>query len=250
MALKKMMIFLTSLLLAQSLLHSHTASGQKSAPTPAPSPEVRITIVNATSVPAISLSNQGTNTPVSYPNFPQGTWTANEPLSTTNADYLVRTLTGMIVGEHRFTFKPVSSQTLLITGDLSSTGPAESLPQIAPPPLPTATPFQANLQFHLYPCSTSTNDLCSYRVVNAMPSKLLILHTVSEGTKPPEQLALLAPGNSAVFIKQPPSIRWVAEIDGQSYPVEIEQEGNRKNCIIPFYLCNGIPTMIRVFEGD
>lgn len=242
-------LLLTTLLLAQALPHHG-----KAAPTPAPSPEVRITIVNATSVPAISLSaasgsSASKGSHPTYPFFPQGTWTSDQPLKSTTIDYLARTTNGGLIAEHKLSFPPVSSQILLITGDLSTVGPPESLPAIGLPPSVGAKPWSPNLQFHVYPTGTGTNDLCRYRVVNGMPSKLLILRAPPEGNKPAQQLALLAPGNSALFVKQSPNLHWEAVIEGQVYPLDMEQEAAKKNCLIPFFLKNGQPTFIRVFEN-
>lgn len=262
------MFFLTSLFFAQAVLatqatpssvlmptyHHHTHHAN-ALPTPAPSPEVKIQIVNATSVPAIALNDKGTNLPIAYPNFPQGTWTGNEPISTNCVSYLVSTTNGALIASHTQKFPIVSSQILLLTGDLSTIGPADSLPQIGLPPPPEALPWTPNLQFHLYPNTPVTNapsgtpSLCRYRVVNGMPSKLLIIRAVSDGTKPGRQLALLAPGNNALFIKQPSNLHWDAEIDGVIYPLTIEQEDDHRNCLIPFFLKNGKPSFIRVFEN-
>lgn len=244
------MTLLLTLLLAQALTHHG-----KAVPTPAPSPEVRITIVNATSIPAISLTTLANSTaskgnhPTTYPYFPQGRWTGDEPLKSTSIDYLARMTNGLIISEKKFTFQPVSSQILLLTGDLSTVGPPEILPQIGTQPFSETKPWAPNFQFHIYPCSTATNDLCRYRVVNAMPSKVMTIRTPSEGNKPSQQLAILAPGNSALFIKQSANLHWEVEIDGKIYPLEMEQEDERKNCLIPFFLQNGVPSFIRVFEN-
>jgi hypothetical protein len=175
-------------------------------------------------------------------------WTANAPLKTPSIHYLVRGPDGSIAADRPLSFQPVSSQMLLLTGDLSTLGPAEIPPQLGLPPAPGPKPWPSNLQFHIYPFATGTNDLCRYRVVNGMPSKLLILRSVAEPNKPSRQLALLAPGNSALFIRQPSNLEWEAEIDGAIYKIAIEQEGVRKNCLIPFFLRNGRPDFIRVFE--
>ncbi len=228
--------------------HAHAA------PTPSPSPEVRVTVVNATSVPVITLGTAGTNLPPAYPSFPQGTWTGNAPLKTSIMDLVVRNASGQIIAEHLQHFASVSSQILLITGDLSTSGPAETPPQLGSPPAPGPAPWPPNLQFHNYPITPEKPALpgkpadCRYRVVNAMPSKLLVLRSLGEGNKPGRQLALLAPGNSALFIRQPANLQWEAEIDGQIRRVTIEQEEDSKNCLIPFFLRNGQPEFIRVFE--
>jgi hypothetical protein len=224
-------------------LHGHAS------PTPVHSPEVRITIVNATSVPAISLSISGTNLPVAYPIFPQGTWTGDAPLKTSSIHYLVRSIDDRLAADHILSFPPVSSQILLITGDLSTSGPPDIPPQLGTPPLAGLKSWTPNLQFHIYPYSTDTKEVCRYRVVNAMPAKMLTLRSNAEPNKPSRQLAILAPGNSFVFLHQPQNIEWEAEIDGQVINVVLEQEGDAKNCLIPFFLRNGHPDFIRVFEN-
>jgi hypothetical protein len=50
------------------------------------------------------------------------------------------------------------------------------------------------------------------------------------------------------MVKQPPCVEWTAEIDGQSYPVTILQEGAAANCLIPFFLKDGKPAFVRIFE--
>lgn len=217
--------------------------------TPSPTPRVKITIVNATCVPAISLSTHGTNLPAAYPRFPQGEWTANEPLQTTEIHYLARTLEGTPVAEKSIRFRPISSQVLMLTGDLSRSGPADKLPQLAGNPVQVSVKWPPNFQFHLYPVELVCKDPCHYRVVNAMPSKTLVLKTLPEKNRPSRQLGLLAPGNSLLLTGQPSCVEWIAEIDGQAHPVTIMQEGAAANCLIPFFLRDGKPTYIRVFEN-
>jgi len=218
-------------------------------PTPTPTPEVRITIVNATSVPALSLSTMEERTHKAYPFFPQGEWTANEAIKTAEVQYLIQSTNGAALSKQSIRFQPYSSQFLLITGDLSTKGPAERLPGIVSPP--TSSQPQAwppNLQFHLFPYTLVSKDPYHYRVFNGMPGKTLLLRSVLDGNKPPQQLALLAPGNSVQLVHQAASIDYDAVIDGQTYRLEIRQEGAAGNCLIPFFLRNGKPDFIRVFE--
>jgi hypothetical protein len=216
--------------------------------TPLPTPRVKITIVNATCIPAISLSTSGTSLPVAYPRFPQGEWTANEPLRTTEIHYLARTMEGTPIAEKSIRFRPISSQVLLLTGDLSRSGPADKLPQVADNQLQVSVKWPPNFQFHLYPVDFVCKDPCHYRVVNAMPSKTLVLKTLPEKNRPSRQLCLLAPGNSLLLTGQPPCVEWIAEIDGKAHPLSIMQEGAAANCLIPFFLRDGKPTFVRVFE--
>jgi len=225
-----------------------TRHSSHQAATPSPSPEVRITIVNATSVPAIALGTSGSSKPYAYPFFPQGVWTGNLPLKTPSIHYFVHSIPGRTTVDRTLHFPPVSSQLLLLTGDLSTSGPPDQPPQLGLPPSPGPTPWPPNLQFHVYPLSTAPKERCRYRLVNGMPSKLLILRTLAEPNKPCRQIALLAPGNSVVLTHQPANIAWEAEIDGQVLTVAIVQDGEQKNCLIPFYLRNGQPEFIRVFE--
>lgn len=242
-------------------------------PTPSTTPAVRVTIVNATSVPSIALgvaisagqshghdlgtestsstktgrSIRITNIPIAYPDFRQGEWTANHAISTPEVQYAVHGTNGTLLGFQTLHFKPLSSQYLLLTGDLSTQGPAEKLPQLLEELAPRGV-YPPNLQFLIIPYSLVTPDPCHYRIVNAMPKKTLLLRSPASGNKPSEQLAYLAPGNSVVLVRQPPCASYEAVVDDQTIPLEIEQEGAAGNCLIPFFLRNGKPDFVRVFE--
>lgn len=235
-----------------SLRHSRATA------TPSPTPRVRVTIVNVTSVPAISLSisaapansasARATNQTVSYPLFRQGTWTSDEPFQTNEFRYTARTTNNLPIADKTIRYKPVSSQTLLLTGDLSRTGPADRLPQLGSTQSAPAQPSAPNFQFHVYPEEIGCRDPCHYRIVNAMPSKILVLKTPPEANKPARQLGILTPGNSILLVKQPPCAEWIVEIDGQANPLSILQEGAAANCLIPFFLKEGKPAFVRIFE--
>ena len=231
---------------------------------PALTPEVRITIVNATCVPSIALGvglGQGpgagaingargtgaTNKPIAYSDFHQGEWTANQTISTPEVHYIIRSTNGALVGTQTIRFQPVSSQYLLLTGDLSTRGPAEKLPQVLGDAAPRGVCLP-NVQFHVIPYALVTSDPCHYRIINAMPGKTLLLQSPASENKAAQQLAYLAPGNSVLLVHQPPCVSYEAVIDGQSIPLEIEQEGAEGNCLIPFFLRNGKPNFVRVFE--
>ena len=222
--------------------HGHAA------PTPAATPQVKITIVNATIVPSIALSVTGTNLPVAYASFPQGEWTANAAVSNSEIHYLARFPEGPVIADRVIRFAPQSSQYLLLTGDLSRKGPSEKLPQLTPTAWEPPHPWPPNFQFHVYPVELVTKDPCHYRVVNAMPAKTLTLLTPAHDGKPSRILGLLSPGNSVLLTGQPACVSWIAEIDGQMYPVTVTQAGAEGNCLIPFFLRDGKPDFIKVFE--
>lgn len=216
-------------------------------PTPAPSPAVRVTIVNATSVPSIALATDGTNKPPAYPSFPQGEWTANEAATNAEVHYVARGTNGEILSTQTIRYKPVSSQYLLLTGDLSRNGPADCLPQVWQGDGVPENP-RPNLQFHVIPYALVCNDACHYRFINGMPGKILIVRSIPGDNKPSQQLAYLGPGNSALLTRQPPSADYEIEIDGHVSKLSITQEGAAGHCIIPFFLRAGKPYYVRVFE--
>jgi hypothetical protein len=255
------MILLTPLLiLAQALLsgsgggdagthhRAHSRAHPHQAPSPVPS--VRVTIVNATCAPALSLATEGSNTPAAYPLFPQGEWTANEPVTTPEIHYLARSTNGVLLSEKRIRFRPVSSQFLVMTGDLGRRGPADMLAPVgASEQSPDSPSWPPNFQFRIYPVELVTRDPFHYRVINAMPCKTLVLRTTPLGNKPSRILGLIAPGNSLLLTRQPPCVEWIAEVDGESIPLSVMQEGAAANCLIPFFLRDGKPAFVRVFES-
>ena len=229
---------------------SHAAG--KNSPSPTPTPQVRITIVNATCLPAISLTTGGDHLPLDYPEFPQGEWTGNQPLTNTEVHYLARTTNGMLLGEKSFRFQPISSQMLVLSGDPSPEGaPDNSTDSGNITKTDSSTSFgitREGIRFGIYPVETPCRDPSHYRIVNAMPSEAITLRIMQQGNQPPQILGVISPGKSLLLTGQGPCVEWVAEIGGVSYPVIIQQEGAVANCLIPFFLRNGKPDFVRVFE--
>ena len=212
-----------------------------------PTPAVKVTIVNATCIPSIALGTQGTNKLTAYPDFPQGEWTANQAVPAPEVHYVARSTNGELISSQIIKFKPVSSQFLLLTGDLSRNSPPDHLPQLSTSDEGIHN-FPPNFQFHVIPYTLVCSDPCHYRFVNAMPGKILIIRSIPCDRKPPQQLAYLAPGNSALLVRQPGSAKYEIEVDSQISTFCINQEGAVGNCIIPFFLRNGNPDHITVFE--
>jgi len=230
--------------LASNRPHTHRHHGTE---TPTQTPSVKVTIVNATCIPAIALGTQGTNKLTAYPNFPQGEWTANQAVPKPEVHYVALSTNGTLIASQIIKFKPVSSQFLLLTGDLSRNNPPDHLPQLSAAEDGIHN-FPPNFQFHVIPYSLVCSDPCHYRFINAMPGKILIIRSIPSNGKPPQQLAYLAPGNSALLVRQPGSAKYEIEVDGQISNFCINQEGAVGNCIVPFFLRNGIPNHITVFE--
>jgi len=223
---------------------------------PKPSPSVRVTIVNATCAPALCLSCSGTNGLPAYPSFPQGEWTSDAPFLNPVADYAVRAPSGELLRAQRITYRPVSRQFLLLTGTLGDEGDPDHLPGVDPAPsLPTEAMVlpgsrgHANLQFRLFPCEGVVKDPCHYRIVNCMPGRTLIIRKPADGSHPPVELAYLTPGNSVLLTAQPDRVLYEIEAGGVASRLEIVQEGAVANCLIPFYLREGKPAHVTVFES-
>ena len=223
---------------------------------PSPTPSVRVTSVNATCVPAISLSLSGTNGAPAYPVFAQGDWTTDSPFTNPVTDYVARDTNGVFLKHQRITFRPVSKQYLLLTGDLSRDGDPDHLPGVGAslekPSLMqgrrTAEDL-ANLQFHVIPCEGVVKDPSHYRFVNCIPGSSLLLRKPAEGGRPARELALLTPGSSVLLTGQPDSVVYEAEVQGTILRLEIFQEGAVADCLIPFFLRSGKPSYATVFES-
>lgn len=228
---------------------------------PTPSPSVRVTIVNATTAPAFSLSTTGTNGAPAYPFFRQGDWTADPPFTNPVVDYVVRDTNGTFLAEQRITYKPVSKQYLLLTGDLSREGDPHHLRGVgesAQIPNPNSAnnskswgikPQNANLQFQIIPCEGVVKDPSHYRFVNCISGATLLLRKPPEGCHPAKEIALLTPGNSVLLTGQPDEVLYEAEVMGTVLKIEILQEGAVADCLIPIYLREGKPTYATIFES-
>jgi hypothetical protein len=206
-----------------------------------------MTIVNATSIPAISLSTKGAEAPPEYPLFPQGSWIEG-------AQRTERTLSlrispqGTIPATDRELALPAMRQFLVITGDLGRRGPSDITAPVHPSKEGRNVQSPPDFQCRSYPVELVVKDPCHYRVVNAMPGKTLLLCTPPREGRPRRLVSVLAPGNSLLLKGQPPAVDWLAMVDGKELVLSIGQEGAAGNCLIPFFLRNGQPSFIRVFE--
>lgn len=228
---------------------------------PASSTSVRVTIVNATTAPALSLSVTGTNGAPAYPFFHQGDWTSDPPFTNPVVDYAVRDTNGALLATQRVNYKLISKQYLLLTGDLSREGEPTRLRGVsdAAPSSGQDRPYvvsgmrsqtqRANLQFQIIACEGVVKDPSHYRFVNCIPGATLILRKPAEGCHPARELALLTPGNSVLLTGQQDSVVYEADVLGTVMRIEIIQEGAVADCLIPFYLREGKPTYATVFES-
>lgn len=208
---------------------------------PSAPPTTQVQIINATSVPSISLSVNGKN---SYPDFPQGLYTADAPIATLNARYrALDPKSGASVESAEFKYDANARQSLVILGDFSLSAAPGTLAQPGPKAPPPDKPFPPSVIFRLYSHSSEPGDSpVRLRVLNGMPGKTLKFSSREETRE-------ILPGFDYEFKKQPPLYEYTAEVDGKPIPVFMRQEDVVRNAMVIFYLQNGEPAFMRAFEN-
>lgn len=222
------------LLLIQPVLAQEASQIEK------PPPVTSVQIVNATSVPSISLGLNGEN---HYPDFPQGLYTADAPTARLNVRYLATDIGTHLAAEETIQYKADKNQTLLITGDFSTDCPPEKLPQPGEPKVMPPKPFKPNVQFRVLSHDFSPGEELRYRFINAMPHKVLKLWLEEKF------LAELNPGDEYVLTGQPPTVKYLAKIDDMPMPLFIRQEGTARNATLIVFLRDDKPAFLRAFEN-
>lgn len=207
----------------------------------------RITIVNATSIPAISLSTKGAESPPEYPLFPQGAWIEGAPRTERTLRLRVSPQ-GAIPFTDRQLSLPAMRQFLVISGDFGRREPSDMTAPVHPSKEGRNIQSPPDFQCRSYPVELVVKDPCHYRVVNAMPGKTLLLFAPAREGRPRRLVGVLTPGNSLLLKGQPPAVDWLAMVDGKELVLSIGQEGAAGNCLIPFFLRDGKPDFVRVFE--
>jgi hypothetical protein len=205
-----------------------------------PAKNMRLQIVNATSVPHISL---GINGKTYYPDLAAGQWTGHFPWNLSSAVYEVCDLAGGLRKKSPpLRFDDNSSQTLVVMGDFSTDSPPDKLPQAAAPANPEKE-YPPNVQFRIYPRTTGGGP--RYHFVNAIPR--LTIRLTGPGLPP---VTPLAPGSDvSTAAGQSPRARYQAAIGETSCPVSIFQRGSGGNILIIFYLKKGKPGYLLIGEN-
>lgn len=224
-----------------------TRARARTTPHPVPAKPFRITIVNATSFTSISLSTKGSQFPAEYPFFPQGSWIECAPRTERTLCIHVTDQDGTIATDRQLSL-PAARQFLLITRETARNGLSESTPIPTPGVGGEDASFPPDIRFRSYPVELVVKDHCHYRVINAMPGKTLLLCAPARDGQPRRLLGVLTPGSSLLLKGQPPAVDWLAVVDGKEIVLPIAQEGAVGNCLVPFFLRDGRPSFIRVFE--
>lgn len=200
-------------------------------------PTTSVRLVNATSVPAITLR---VNRDVDYPNLRQGLFTNGEATAMLSQRYRVTNVeTGVTVQSPEMEFAPKSRQALVIMGDFSTTSPDGNLPPPDFQPTPGKT-FPPNVIFRVYPFEKAEGDGLKVRVINGMPGKSLIFRGEKGGE--------LQPGEDMVLGSQIPGSLFQAEVDGRKLQVGLTPVPNSSGLVV-FYLKDGGPAFLRIFDS-
>lgn len=203
---------------------------------PPPPATARVQIVNATCVPAIALQVNGTDT---YPVFPQGQQTADGPTDSIQSKYQATDLaSGEICASKTFHHSTKTGQTVVILGDFTT--PSQPAQQTAR--RSSSANDTRNATF-LHLSHASAGKPIRLRVINGIPERTLVFSD-AEGNPwsvPPLQMRTLS--------GQPATYEYAFTMDGHKIPVFIRQDTTPRNAMIIFFLKEGKPAFMRVFEN-
>lgn len=195
-----------------------------------------VQIVNATSVPSISVEVNGE---MLYPNFPQGKKTSGGATPRLNARYKVTDLKSNRSAEASFVYSPETYYTLLITGDFSTDSSPQSLPQRVGAMPEEQQEFKPNVQFRLVEnAPLEAGQKPRYRFINAVPRLVLMLDKKE-----------VSPSAEVVLEEQPLFANYAAAFANQKVGAVMNQEGIIRNCTIVFYQSDKGIQFVRAFEN-
>jgi len=196
-------------------------------------------IMNAISVPAISLSVNGVDR---YRDFAQGRMTGMFPLSGTTVKYTATNLANGAKAESETIQYTPGAQTLVIVGDFST----DCLPGELPSTTPTAPPekpYSPNVLFKVFPNGEPPKgSTIRVQVYNAMP------RTTLEFSGKSAQRQSIAPGQIAMLIGQPRPAFYQAVANGQTLNLTLMQS-DVENQIVVFFLRDGKPAYQIIAES-
>jgi hypothetical protein len=206
----------------------------------APGEIASVQIVNATSVPVLSLRINDT---LAYDAFPQGKRSGDAPVPLLEVVYEAEDKqSGSKAKSDKITYEPGAFQSLVILGDFSTISPPGILRQPESALTDTGSKYPPNVLFQVYP-HASTSAPVRLRVINGMPGKRLEFVSGSN-------VFVIRPGDCAVLESQPAVAQYTAHIDGEAIPLLMRQEGLIRNAIIVFFLKDGKPSFMRAFENN
>jgi hypothetical protein len=199
-----------------------------------------IQVVNATSVPSITLRINDT---IAYENFPQGLKTADSPSTLLTAVYEAEDRrTGSRAKSAKITYEPGTNQSLVILGDFSTDTPPGALRHPGRALTGEDKQYPPNVLFQVF-SHAGTEDPVRLRIINGMPGKSLTFVAARR------EIAV-KPGEFALLAGEPATARYLARVDGENIPLLMRQEGLIRNAMVIFFLKSGRPAFVRAFENN
>lgn len=207
---------------------------------PQPPPQAMLRVVNATSVPKISLKVNGRDV---YQDLAQGAWTGMAPWDASLQCLAVDLTNGIKANATTVDLKPNTYQTLVIMGDFSNEAPAGEMPgQRAQ--APDSKKYPPNVVFNVYSNHMKHGEQpMRFRFVNAMPRVPLTIQSRANGGSSVE----LAPGGDYAFTSQPKPAFFEATAQGKKFSLILVQK-DPVNQTVVFYLSNGAPAYLAVTD--
>jgi hypothetical protein len=210
-----------------------------------PPPKTSVQIVNATSVPLISLEVNGR---MDYPQFPQGQFSSNAPIDGLTYRYkIVNKLDGTFFYPEPITYVSRENQTLLLLGDFSLSDPEGKMPQLVQQTVVEETnqkiPPNLVMRVYSHQKDLEKKPVC-IRIINGMPRKMLRFRSPETNSD-----VLLNPGDEIQLEGQPLVQTYYFLVDATPIQVPMRQEENPLNANIVFYLENKTPKFMRFYQS-
>ncbi|MEM1158058.1 MAG: hypothetical protein AAF571_13485 [Verrucomicrobiota bacterium] len=203
-------------------------------------PQTSVQIVNATSVPEISLM---VDQKMYYPKFPQGLYTGDAPTPKLKPLYTVTDLATNTQVDHQISYDSNTHQSLIITGDFQMV-PAEESKTDATEEMSDESSVEPRVNFLLLSHDLSADEQpLRYRFHNGLVDQKIIINDGQNGQ-------WLEPGRILNFYGQPMVKTFTATIGDKTHSVLIRQEGSARNCTVIFYEKAGEPVFMRAFENN
>jgi hypothetical protein len=223
------------------------ASAQQPTPTAKiePAAKTSVQIVNATSVPSISLEVNGR---LNYPDFPQGKFTANEPIQGLAFNYkIVNKANGSAIYPDAIKYNNRENHTLLLIGDFSMVEEGDGMTQLIEKDQESevSKKMVPNLGMRVY---SHQQDLLKkpicVRIINGMPGKMLRFRSPVTNSD-----VILNSGDEIQLEGQPNVQIYHFLVDATPFKVPINQDENPINANIIFYLENKHAKFMRFYQS-
>lgn len=194
-----------------------------------------VQIVNATSVASICLEVEGRE---DYPDFPQGLYTGEAVVSPGAVRYKIKEKNGEKKEEAQVNYRAGEGQSLVVIGDFVGTFATPEGKLVTS----EGNSSESMLRCRVYSHECAEEERVRYRWVNGMVGRDLRVRRRQEEI-------VICPGECVALLGQEANEVYEANVDGKTMEVRMTQRGETRNALIIFYLKEGTPTFMRVFEN-